>query len=517
MELIEFTQARLDELLAAATTLEQLDEIEALWNAAAEANRVAALGDLRKNSIKFLDLVERMEKHISKLAGAGLFDESDAVAGLRAEIGDLHAALHDPNGLKKTYATGDGILEVTKDEEVVPASEGMTALEVPPAPAAPIETPEPVNSSDFVTIADEYVEFFKGMGFRPSHEARIKKMADTAIAHKDRYRTVGDPLGIPWWFVAGLHQMESTYNFTRHLHNGDPLSGRTVHVPANRPATGTPPFSWEESCSDALELQKLDGLADWSLARALWRWERYNGFGYRKKLVPSPYLWSFSSLYLRGKYVADGKWDGAATSQQCGTAVLLKALLDRGEVQLLNDQITESEPAEAPDGTPEEVEPLTVADAPEAPPSHPFQTFFKEKLGDVAHFTWKEFLFKGSKHAQNGLNADPPERLWPNVIPLARALEEIRVRIGAPVRLTSIYRSPAYNASLSGSAKRSQHMAFKAADFQVLGGAHGTSGDWAAVAKAVRSDGVFEGGVGIYNTFVHVDVRGSRADWDSRG
>jgi lysozyme family protein len=43
--------------------------------------------------------------------------------------------------------------------------------------------------------------------------------------------------------------------------------------------------------------------------------------------VPTPYLWSFSSLYEKGKFVADGVFDPAAVSKQCGAAVMLKAVL----------------------------------------------------------------------------------------------------------------------------------------------------------------------------------------------
>ena len=63
----------------------------------------------------------------------------------------------------------------------------------------------------------------------------------------------------------------------------------------------------------------------------LFQLEGYNGFGYRDHhpTVPSPYLWSFSNHYTRGKYVADGRFSPTAVSQQCGAAVLLKRLAGR--------------------------------------------------------------------------------------------------------------------------------------------------------------------------------------------
>jgi lysozyme family protein len=65
----------------------------------------------------------------------------------------------------------------------------------------------------------------------------------------------------------------------------------------------------------------------------LYRWEAYNGW--RSRLlykINTPYLWSFSNHYTRGKFVADNVWDGNAVSQQCGAAVMLKMIVQSGVV-----------------------------------------------------------------------------------------------------------------------------------------------------------------------------------------
>ena len=59
----------------------------------------------------------------------------------------------------------------------------------------------------------------------------------------------------------------------------------------------------------------------------LYRFEANNGMGYRKRSVATPYLWSFTNHYDKGKFVADGKYDAEAISKQVGAAVLLKELL----------------------------------------------------------------------------------------------------------------------------------------------------------------------------------------------
>ena len=61
----------------------------------------------------------------------------------------------------------------------------------------------------------------------------------------------------------------------------------------------------------------------------LFQFERYNGFGYRPHGINSPYLWSFSNHYLKGKFVKDGIFNENAGSKQCGAAVLLRRMSER--------------------------------------------------------------------------------------------------------------------------------------------------------------------------------------------
>ena len=177
----------------------------------------------------------------------------------------------------------------------------------------------------------EYEQLFNSSIIRANRAAAVEALVNTLAANRGRYEAVGAPMGIPWHFIAVIHNMESSQNFSRHLHNGDPLTARTVQVPAGRPKTGNPPFTWEESAADALGMRGLGVGTDWSLSGTLYELEGYNGFGYRKfhPHVLSPYLWSFSNHYTSGKYVADGTWSDTATSAQCGAAVLLRRMAER--------------------------------------------------------------------------------------------------------------------------------------------------------------------------------------------
>lgn len=156
-------------------------------------------------------------------------------------------------------------------------------------------------------------------------------------------------------------------------------------------------------------------------------------------------------------------------------------------------------------------ESLSRADTPEMVA---FREFFST-IG-ARHFSADEFMVLGPSHhgtgACAGKNTMPERALWDNVVPLVRAMDAIRAELGAAVRITNCYRGEAYNSCIGG-VPRSQHKQFRAADF-VCGA--GASKAWADAARRVRDRGGFAGGIGIYNSFVHIDVRGSNADWDNR-
>lgn len=140
----------------------------------------------------------------------------------------------------------------------------------------------------------------------------------------------------PWYVVGVLNELEGGSQFTKHLHNGDPLTARTTHVPPGRPPNGLPPFKWEDSAVDALILQRFNSISAWPLSRTLFQLEGYNGFGYRRPQISifTPYLWSGCQHYVKGKFKADGLFDPNLMSQQIGGAVLFKTLLDGGNISI---------------------------------------------------------------------------------------------------------------------------------------------------------------------------------------
>ncbi|MBL0924091.1 MAG: hypothetical protein IBJ12_06435 [Sphingomonadaceae bacterium] len=278
---------------------------------------------------RLVALIDRSEQH-----DLGLADEAGSV------LAELHASQHGlPDALLNlsidisSFAPGAPLafgLFGTSQGAVLPGP----VLDISDNKQQPSGDDPPLSKAkDFGTLRPEYARLFKTAIIRPDYTDTADWHREMMLKSKPRYRSVSDDTGVPWYFIAVCHALEASFNFRAHLHNGDfPLSARTRQVPAGRPTKWLPPSDWESSARDALRLLGFTGQNDWSLERTLYRIEAYNGFGYRPHGIASPYLWSFSNHYMRGKYVADGKWSATAKSQQCGAAVMLKLLTDAGEI-----------------------------------------------------------------------------------------------------------------------------------------------------------------------------------------
>lgn len=104
-----------------------------------------------------------------------------------------------------------------------------------------------------------------------------------------------------------------------------------------------------------------------------------------------------------------------------------------------------------------------------------------------------------------------PTKYMKNLMELAKNLQVLRDFLGVGINISgSGYRTPAYNIKKDG-AKFSQHLTASAADISVKGY---TAKQLAQVIEKLILQGKMkQGGLGIYNTFVHYDIRGTKARW----
>jgi lysozyme family protein len=157
--------------------------------------------------------------------------------------------------------------------------------------------------------------------------------------------SVPETKGIPWFVIALIHYIECGFSFSRHLFNGDLLSDYTHKYPPGYPHVNhKPPFTFDESAVNALKYEGFDKIDHWNVAAILQNLEKYNGFGYEMyQNMNSPYLWSGSDIYKKGKYVevkqANGKWktqfNANDVSTQLGTAVILKRMELRALINIV--------------------------------------------------------------------------------------------------------------------------------------------------------------------------------------
>ncbi|WP_316190973.1 hypothetical protein [Bradyrhizobium sp. SZCCHNS2096] len=149
-------------------------------------------------------------------------------------------------------------------------------------------------------------------------------VARRLVASKARYQVVSAQTGVPWYAIAVIHERESSQSWSASLAQGDPWDRVSVHVPAGRG-----PFkSWDEAAVDSLAncAPYAARWKDWSIGGTLTLLEQYNGLGYFRRGVPSPYVWAGTDQYRAGKYVRDGVYDPAVVDRQLGCAGLLLAM-----------------------------------------------------------------------------------------------------------------------------------------------------------------------------------------------
>jgi N-acetylmuramoyl-L-alanine amidase len=127
------------------------------------------------------------------------------------------------------------------------------------------------------------------------------------------------------------------------------------------------------------------------------------------------------------------------------------------------------------------------------------------------HFGTGEFTAYFARERNGVKNSAPPKRLWKNIVPTLRIVDDLRESFGKPCRILSSYRAPDYNRAVGG-APLSQHKEFTALDIIIDGispqRVYDRLIEW-------RKAGKFTGGLGLYPSsgFVHIDTRGRNATW----
>jgi uncharacterized protein YcbK (DUF882 family) len=119
------------------------------------------------------------------------------------------------------------------------------------------------------------------------------------------------------------------------------------------------------------------------------------------------------------------------------------------------------------------------------------------------NFKLKEFECK--------CGCDMPLEVYENIIKLASQLQFLRDYTGRPITINSAYRCPEHNAKVGGS-KTSQHLLGKAADITIQ--SLKPAEVYALIEQLIDMGHMLQGGLGLYDTFVHYDIRKTKARWN---
>ena len=107
--------------------------------------------------------------------------------------------------------------------------------------------------------------------------------------------------------------------------------------------------------------------------------------------------------------------------------------------------------------------------------------------------------------------SEMPINVYHNMVKVANQLQILRDELKKPIHINSAYRSEDYNKQIGG-VKNSQHIMGRAADIAIKGM---TPIEVSKVIERLISNGdMLQGGLGLYDSFVHYDIRGTKARWD---
>lgn len=107
--------------------------------------------------------------------------------------------------------------------------------------------------------------------------------------------------------------------------------------------------------------------------------------------------------------------------------------------------------------------------------------------------------------------ADMPIFAYDNLKIVVGNLQVLRDYLGVPIHINSGYRSPRHNQKIGG-VRNSYHTKGMAVDISVKN--LSPRKVRRAILRLIKVGAMKEGGIGLYNGFVHYDIRGTKARWN---
>lgn len=240
-----------------------------------------------------------------------------------------------PEVAKKEPIVADAV--VAKAEPVVEKAEPVVEKVDPVLAAADVAKKDPpVAREDVKGVRGDILRKHAGKTddlertTTPAQDQDLLLFRANYEKNKARYQAVANRANVPPALVAAIHWRESTGDFGTYLHQGDPLGKKAVNEPNDIPVMD----NWEDAAVHALSMKDkaatgsafgLDATTTDAATLAAYA-EMYNGTGYHDRGIASPYVYSGTDEYQKGKYVSDGKFSKNAKDQQLGVMVMLDSI-----------------------------------------------------------------------------------------------------------------------------------------------------------------------------------------------
>lgn len=107
--------------------------------------------------------------------------------------------------------------------------------------------------------------------------------------------------------------------------------------------------------------------------------------------------------------------------------------------------------------------------------------------------------------------SEMPINIYHNMVKVANQLQVLRDLINKPIQINSAWRSEEYNLSIGG-VKDSQHIMGRAADIAIKG--MPSLEVFNTIERLIEQGDMLQGGLGLYDSFVHYDIRSTKARWN---
>jgi lysozyme family protein len=187
-------------------------------------------------------------------------------------------------------------------------------------------------SHSYEALKSEYERLISIAHIRPECEHVLEVTGRRLLHDKPVYAELSSYTGVPIAMLMALAEREMSGNLHCYLGNGQRLTKRTTIVPIGRGPFPDTKEGFIAGARDALAIDHLDQVVHsaegWTMPRAAFESEDWNGWGYRSKGIPTPYAFGGTTAQRPGKYIRDHVYSATTMDPQLGTIAILEKLFE---------------------------------------------------------------------------------------------------------------------------------------------------------------------------------------------